>query len=47
MKAKRAALIEALTGRFDAHHGELAAILLAQIDGLTARSALSAPGSRN
>jgi len=32
MKAKRAALIEALTGRFDAHHGELAAILLAQID---------------
>jgi len=37
MKAKRAALIEALTGRFDAHHGELAAILLAQIDGLTAQ----------
>jgi transposase len=43
MKAKRAALIEALTGRFDAHHGELAAILLAQIDGLTAQiDALSA-----
>jgi transposase len=37
MKAKRAALIEALTGRFDDHHGELAAILLAQIDGLTAQ----------
>jgi transposase len=37
MKAKRAALIEALTGRFDAHHGELAAILLAQIDALTAQ----------
>jgi transposase len=35
MTAKRAALIEALTGRFDDHHGELAAILLAQIDGLT------------
>jgi len=35
MKAKRAALIEALTGRFDDHHAELAAILLAQIDGLT------------
>ncbi len=35
MKAKRAALIEALTGRFDDHHGELAAILLAQIDGLS------------
>ena len=37
MKPKRAALIEALTGRFDDHHGELAAILLAQIDGLTAQ----------
>ncbi len=37
MKAKRAALVEALTGRFDDHHGELAAILLAQIDGLTAQ----------
>jgi transposase len=35
MKAKRAALIEALTGRFDDHHGELAAILLSQIDALT------------
>ena len=35
MKAKRTALIEALTGRFDDHHGELASILLAQIDGLT------------
>jgi transposase len=35
MKAKRAALIEALTGRFDDHHGELAAILLGQIDSLT------------
>jgi transposase len=37
MKAKHAALIEALTGRFDNHHGELASILLAQIDGLTAQ----------
>ncbi len=35
MKAKRAALVEALTGRFDDHHGELAAVLLAQIDSLT------------
>ncbi len=35
MKAKHAALVEALTGRFDDHHGELARILLAQIDGLT------------
>jgi transposase len=35
MKAKRAALIEALTGRFDDHHAELATILLAQIDSLT------------
>ena len=37
MKAKRAALIEALTGRFDDHHAELARILLAQIDALTAQ----------
>ena len=34
MRAKRAALVEALTGRFDAHHGELARILLDQIDRL-------------
>ena len=32
MKAKRAALIEALTGRFDDHHAELARMLLDQID---------------
>ena len=35
MRAKRAALIEALTGRFDAHHAELARMLLDQIDALT------------
>jgi transposase len=35
LRVKRAALIEALTGRFDEHHGELAAILLSVIDGLT------------
>jgi transposase len=34
MKAKRAALTEALTGRFDDHHGELARMLLDQIDQL-------------
>lgn len=34
MRVKHAALIEALTGRFDAHHGELARMLLDQIDGL-------------
>jgi transposase len=34
MRPKRAALIEALTGRFDAHHGELARLLLDQIDAL-------------
>lgn len=34
MKTKRAALIKALTGRFDAHHGELARMLLDQIDAL-------------
>jgi transposase len=35
MKTKRAALIEALTGRFDDHHAELARMLLHQIDALT------------
>jgi transposase len=35
MRAKHTALIEALTGRFDDHHGELARILLDQIDALT------------
>ncbi len=35
MRAKRAALIEALTGQFDDHHAELARMLLDQIDGLT------------
>ena len=35
MKAKHAALIQALTGRFDAHHAELTRMLLDQIDTLT------------
>jgi transposase len=35
MKAKHAALIEALTGQFDDHHAELARMLLDQIDGLS------------
>lgn len=35
MKVKYHALVEALTGRFDDHHGELARILLDQIDALT------------
>jgi len=38
MKAKRAALIEALTGKFDGHHAELARMLLDQIDALTAQT---------
>lgn len=37
MRLKHAALVEALTGQFDDHHGELARILLDQIDGLTAQ----------
>jgi transposase len=37
MRAKNAALAEALTGTFDDHHGELARMLLDQIDGLTAQ----------
>ena len=35
MKVKHAALVEALTGRFDDHHGELARTLLDQYDALT------------
>ena len=35
MKAKRSELIAALDGRFDDHHGELARMLLGQIDALT------------
>jgi transposase len=35
MKAKHAALAEALAGRFDDHHGELARMLLDQVDALT------------
>jgi transposase len=34
MRGKRAALVEALTGEFDDHHGELARMLLDQIDAL-------------
>ena len=37
MKTKRAELITALDGRFDDHHGELARLLLAQIDALSAQ----------
>jgi len=37
MKAKRAALAQALTGRFDDHHAELARMLLDQIDALSAQ----------
>jgi transposase len=37
MKAKHAALVEALTGRFDDHHAELARLLLDQIDALSAQ----------
>ena len=39
LRGKHAALVEALTGRFDAHHGELARILLDQIDRLDAEIA--------
>lgn len=37
MRPKRAALIAALTGRFDDHHAELARMLLDQIDALSAQ----------
>jgi transposase len=35
LRGKRAALIQALTGRFDDHHAELARILLDQLDALS------------
>ena len=37
MRAKHAALVEALTGRFDDHHAELARLLLDQIDALSVK----------
>lgn len=37
LKTKHAALVEALTGRFDDHHAELARMLLGQIDTLTSQ----------
>jgi transposase len=37
LTAKHAALVAALDGRFDAHHGELTRLLLDQIDALTAK----------
>ena len=37
LRVKNPALIQALTGRFDEHHAELADILLSQIDSLTAQ----------
>ena len=37
LRIKRAQLAEALDGRFEPHHGELARIILDQIDALTAR----------
>ena len=39
MRAKHAALVEALTGRFDDHHAELARMLLDQIDALATQIA--------
>ncbi len=36
MRSKHAALVHALTGRFDAHHGVMARVLLNQIDALNA-----------
>ena len=37
LRVKHLALVEALTGQFDDHHGELARMLLDQIDALTAQ----------
>ena len=38
MRGKRAVLVEALTGRFDDHHAELARMLLDEIDALTMKA---------
>jgi transposase len=38
MRGKRATLVEALTGRFDDHHAELAQMLLDEIDALTLKA---------
>ena len=46
MKAKRSDLITALDGRFDDHHGELARLLLSQIDALTAKIGAAEVSSR-
>ena len=40
MKPKHAALVEALTGRFDDHHAELARMMLDQIDVFSAKIAI-------
>src|SRR5262245_37305610 len=45
LRVKRAALVEALTGRFDDHHAELARLLLDQIDALSAKIERSRSGS--
>jgi transposase len=37
LRVKHAALVEALTGRFDEHHAELARMLLDEIDGLSGK----------
>jgi hypothetical protein len=37
LRAKHAALVEALTGRFDEHHGELARMLMDSYDALEAQ----------
>lgn len=39
MRSKHAALVQALTGRFDTHHGAIARVLLNQIDALNAEIA--------
>jgi transposase len=46
LRIKRAALVEAMTGRFDDHHAELARLLLDQIDALSEKvDALTARAS--
>jgi transposase len=41
LRVKHAALVQALTGRFDDHHAQLARMLVDQIDASAARSTSS------
>jgi hypothetical protein len=47
MRRKSPQLQQALSGRFEAHHGYLCTMMLRRIDALAATSPRSTPGSRS